>query len=233
MSRAGVAGVLLVIQLAAHGAGGRRGLSSEGSWASFPSYPLDISNLDRPLRITTQRCRLSVSFNQSSLQCANSLRDEDGYGITHNTNARTLTPPPTASTRLIASNTRGHSRIPSLPPLPWPALRPPPSARQLAARLKKGIHSTTHLSAVEVVAFAMHHAWLQQQMHSLQEYANVSIVHSSLPSARSFSLPYAVEYKCQFCNRAFSRSEHRSRHERSRKCICPSRPVPAMELAMF
>lgn len=24
-------------------------------------------------------------------------------------------------------------------------------------------------------------------------------------------------YKCQFCNRAFSRSEHRSRHERSRK----------------
>ena len=30
-------------------------------------------------------------------------------------------------------------------------------------------------------------------------------------------------YKCQFCNRAFSRSEHRSRHERSRKslhCAC-------------
>ncbi|MBE7180774.1 MAG: hypothetical protein INR71_06125 [Terriglobus roseus] len=27
------------------------------------------------------------------------------------------------------------------------------------------------------------------------------------------------KYKCQFCNRAFSRSEHRSRHERSRKCI--------------
>lgn len=26
-------------------------------------------------------------------------------------------------------------------------------------------------------------------------------------------------YKCQFCNRAFSRSEHRSRHERSRKYI--------------
>lgn len=25
------------------------------------------------------------------------------------------------------------------------------------------------------------------------------------------------KYKCQFCNRAFSRSEHRSRHERSRK----------------
>lgn len=26
-------------------------------------------------------------------------------------------------------------------------------------------------------------------------------------------------YKCQFCNRAFSRSEHRSRHERSRKFL--------------
>jgi hypothetical protein len=26
-------------------------------------------------------------------------------------------------------------------------------------------------------------------------------------------------YKCQFCNRAFSRSEHRSRHERSRKSV--------------
>lgn len=26
------------------------------------------------------------------------------------------------------------------------------------------------------------------------------------------------KYKCQFCARAFSRSEHRSRHERSRKC---------------
>lgn len=31
------------------------------------------------------------------------------------------------------------------------------------------------------------------------------------------------KYKCQFCNRAFSRSEHRSRHERSRKC--PPRPA--------
>lgn len=27
------------------------------------------------------------------------------------------------------------------------------------------------------------------------------------------------KYKCQFCNRAFSRSEHRSRHERSRKSL--------------
>lgn len=35
-------------------------------------------------------------------------------------------------------------------------------------------------------------------------------------------------YKCQFCNRAFSRSEHRSRHERSRKFTqqeSPSRPA--------
>ena len=29
------------------------------------------------------------------------------------------------------------------------------------------------------------------------------------------------KYKCQFCNRAFSRSEHRSRHERSRKSKPP------------
>jgi hypothetical protein len=27
------------------------------------------------------------------------------------------------------------------------------------------------------------------------------------------------KYKSQFCARAFSRSEHRSRHERSRKCF--------------
>ena len=29
------------------------------------------------------------------------------------------------------------------------------------------------------------------------------------------------KYKCQFCARAFSRSEHRSRHERSRKFVSP------------
>lgn len=34
------------------------------------------------------------------------------------------------------------------------------------------------------------------------------------------------KYKCQFCNRAFSRSEHRSRHERSRKSLSsPYYPV--------
>ena len=32
-------------------------------------------------------------------------------------------------------------------------------------------------------------------------------------------------YKCQFCNRAFSRSEHRSRHERSRKSCSRSKPA--------
>lgn len=31
------------------------------------------------------------------------------------------------------------------------------------------------------------------------------------------STPAEKKYKCQYCNRAFSRSEHRSRHERSRK----------------
>ena len=34
-------------------------------------------------------------------------------------------------------------------------------------------------------------------------------------------------YKCQFCNRAFSRSEHRSRHERSRKSFPASTSQPA------
>ena len=29
------------------------------------------------------------------------------------------------------------------------------------------------------------------------------------------SAPAEKKYKCQYCNRAFSRSEHRSRHERS------------------
>jgi hypothetical protein len=38
------------------------------------------------------------------------------------------------------------------------------------------------------------------------------------------------KYKCQFCNRAFSRSEHRSRHERSRKWF-PSIPLdPSLSL---
>ncbi|KFA52766.1 hypothetical protein S40293_01004 [Stachybotrys chartarum IBT 40293] len=38
---------------------------------------------------------------------------------------------------------------------------------------------------------------------------------ASTPSSRKTSLAPERKYKCQFCNRAFSRSEHRSRHERS------------------
>ncbi|QUC22139.1 uncharacterized protein UV8b_06380 [Ustilaginoidea virens] len=38
---------------------------------------------------------------------------------------------------------------------------------------------------------------------------------ASTPSSRKASLVPERKYKCQFCNRAFSRSEHRSRHERS------------------
>lgn len=40
---------------------------------------------------------------------------------------------------------------------------------------------------------------------------------ASTPSSRKASLAPERKYKCQFCNRAFSRSEHRSRHERSRR----------------
>ncbi|KAK0621480.1 hypothetical protein B0T17DRAFT_591359 [Bombardia bombarda] len=38
---------------------------------------------------------------------------------------------------------------------------------------------------------------------------------ASTPASRKTSLVPERKYKCQFCNRAFSRSEHRSRHERS------------------
>ncbi|RSL93638.1 hypothetical protein CDV31_014632 [Fusarium ambrosium] len=38
---------------------------------------------------------------------------------------------------------------------------------------------------------------------------------ASTASSRKASLAPERKYKCQFCNRAFSRSEHRSRHERS------------------
>ncbi|KAK5663977.1 hypothetical protein OQA88_189 [Cercophora sp. LCS_1] len=38
---------------------------------------------------------------------------------------------------------------------------------------------------------------------------------TSTPTSRKASLVPERKYKCQFCNRAFSRSEHRSRHERS------------------
>lgn len=39
---------------------------------------------------------------------------------------------------------------------------------------------------------------------------------SPTPASRKTSLAPERKYKCQFCARAFSRSEHRSRHERSR-----------------
>ncbi|GAB1320134.1 Transcriptional regulator form adherence 5 [Madurella fahalii] len=48
--------------------------------------------------------------------------------------------------------------------------------------------------------------------------ASVAVMPSSAtstPASRKASLAPERKYKCQFCNRAFSRSEHRSRHERS------------------
>lgn len=50
--------------------------------------------------------------------------------------------------------------------------------------------------------------------------ANNNNVLSADPSSspiRRTAVGAEKKYKCQFCNRAFSRSEHRSRHERSRK----------------
>lgn len=44
---------------------------------------------------------------------------------------------------------------------------------------------------------------------------------TSTPTSRKASLAPERKYKCQFCHRAFSRSEHRSRHERSRKSTLP------------
>ena len=46
--------------------------------------------------------------------------------------------------------------------------------------------------------------------------ASTSEPTSATPAKKS--APAEKKYKCQYCNRAFSRSEHRSRHERSRKC---------------
>lgn len=43
----------------------------------------------------------------------------------------------------------------------------------------------------------------------------------STPSRKTPAVP-EKKYKCQFCNRAFSRSEHRSRHERSREFKFPT-----------
>lgn len=48
---------------------------------------------------------------------------------------------------------------------------------------------------------------------------------AAAPAARKTGQP-EKKYKCQFCNRAFSRSEHRSRHERSRKSSLLVAPMP-------
>ena len=48
--------------------------------------------------------------------------------------------------------------------------------------------------------------------------AAASSVSASTPNKKPATAP-EKKYKCQFCSRAFSRSEHRSRHERSRKFI--------------
>lgn len=42
---------------------------------------------------------------------------------------------------------------------------------------------------------------------------------SSTSTPRKAAAAPEKKYKCQYCNRAFSRSEHRSRHERSRKFV--------------
>lgn len=47
--------------------------------------------------------------------------------------------------------------------------------------------------------------------------ANVLAADPSSSPIRRTAVGAEKKYKCQFCNRAFSRSEHRSRHERSRK----------------
>lgn len=66
---------------------------------------------------------------------------------------------------------------------------------------------------------------------------------SSTPGSRKASLVPERKYKCQFCNRAFSRSEHRSRHERSRTyfprsdtlfsslCLCRRHELPPLYTA--
>jgi hypothetical protein len=58
----------------------------------------------------------------------------------------------------------------------------------------------------------------RQTVHKMPG-ASVAVMPSSAastPATRKASLAPERKYKCQFCNRAFSRSEHRSRHERSR-----------------
>jgi len=52
---------------------------------------------------------------------------------------------------------------------------------------------------------------------SVMPATSTSTSTSPVASRKSSSTVPEKKYKCQFCNRAFSRSEHRSRHERSRE----------------
>ena len=65
--------------------------------------------------------------------------------------------------------------------------------------------------------------------------ADVDMTLTTPAATRKSGAAPEKKYKCQFCNRAFSRSEHRSRHERSRKSrvFLPERwrwSCPAMKL---
>ena len=53
-------------------------------------------------------------------------------------------------------------------------------------------------------------------MTVLPAAASGSATAATIATSRKSNATPEKKYKCQFCNRAFSRSEHRSRHERSR-----------------
>ena len=57
-------------------------------------------------------------------------------------------------------------------------------------------------------------------MTVLPAAASGSATAATIASSRKSNVTPEKKYKCQFCNRAFSRSEHRSRHERSRMSRC-------------
>lgn len=67
--------------------------------------------------------------------------------------------------------------------------------------------------------------------------ANVLSADTASSPIRRTAVGAEKKYKCQFCNRAFSRSEHRSRHERSRKSSIPCRsgfrPLSSRHLLTF
>lgn len=51
----------------------------------------------------------------------------------------------------------------------------------------------------------------------MHEVISASAAASQAQPAKKTALVQERKYKCAYCSRAFSRSEHRSRHERSRK----------------